>query len=113
MVFAEGVPPSQRTKQDFINIFRLKEDRLTFTSLDMMHLMRESRFKKLSLRTLKLRKMSIKNWLESSDLNMDTQARIYAMHVDSPQYFKDDYNMVITEDDCLIDMTVAIVVGVK
>jgi len=113
MVFAEGVPPSERTKQDFINIFRFKEDRLTFTSFDMMHLMRESRFKKLSLRVLKLKKMSIKNWLESSDLNMDTQARIYAMHVDSPQYFKDDYNMVITEDDCLIDMTVAIVVGVK
>jgi ubiquinone/menaquinone biosynthesis C-methylase UbiE len=113
MIFAEGVPPSQRTKQDFINIFRLKEDRLTFMPDDMKSLVVTSGFKPVATHLLKLRGMSIKNWLDSSDLDTDTQARIFAMHVDAPQYFKDDYDMVITDDDCLISMTVAIVVGAK
>lgn len=113
MVFAEGVPPSQRTKQDFINIFRLKENRLTFMPSDMQKLMTASGFHHISVSLLKLKKMSVKNWLDSSDLTTERQARIYAMHVDAPQYFKDDYDMVVTDDDCLISMTVAIVVGAK
>ena len=113
MVFAEGVPPSKRTKRDFVNIFRFKEDRLTFMPRDMENLMITSGLKPLTTTLLKLKRMSIKNWLDSSDLDTGSQARIYAMHVNAPQYFKDDYDMVITDDDSLISMTVAIVVGVK
>ena len=113
MVFAEGVPPSERTKQDFVRIFKQKEERRTFMPDDMEVMMLLAGFNRVKTRTIWLRRMSVRNWLESSDLDTDRQAQIYAMHVDACQNFKDDYNMVITEDDCLIDMRVAIVSGVK
>jgi ubiquinone/menaquinone biosynthesis C-methylase UbiE len=113
IVFAEGVPPSDRAKQDFIDIFKLKEQRLTFTPTEMEDLLLYSGFRNTKIEDLWLRQMSIRNWLESSDLDKEKQVIIYKMHTEAPQYLKDDYNMTITKKDCLIDMRIAIVSGVK
>jgi len=113
IVFAEGVPPSYRVRQDYIDIFELKEDRITFMPSDMRKLLSSAGFKIGSTKILWLRQMSIRNWVESGGVPKKVQDIIFAMHRDAPQYFKDDYNMTETDDDCLIDMRIAIIVGVK
>jgi len=113
MVFAEGVPPSDRTYQDFVNIFKLKEERLTFTPTNMRRILLCSGFTHIEIKDLWLRQMSVRSWLKNSDVDDVTQERIYRMHEAAPAYFQDDYNMTVTDDDCLIDMRIAVAIGVK
>lgn len=113
MVFAEGVPPSQRTKQDFIEIFKLKEKRVTFMPEDMVDLMVSVGFAVVSRQSLRLKRMSVRNWVCSGGTPKPAQKAIFLLHRNAPSYFKEDYRMVETEDDCLIDMRMEILTGVK
>ena len=113
IVFAEGPPPSRRTRQDFIDIFALKEDRITFMPSDMRKLLLSAGFKIVSTKNLWLRQMSIRNWVESGGVPKKVQDIIFAMHRNAAQYFKDDYHMTETDNDCLIDMKITIMTGVK
>lgn len=113
MVLVEGVPPSDEVKQDFIEIFKLKEERLTFMGEDLLRMMRGAGFEKVDLKHFVMKHMSVKNWLDKSGLPMDVREKIYTLHRDASPLFKECYNMVITPDDCHIDMKMAIVVGRK
>ncbi len=55
----------------------------------------------------------IKNWLENSGLPIETQEMIFAMHLEMDEKGKQDYNMIIEDGDCLIDMKFVILVGEK
>jgi len=113
MVFSEGIPPSPEVKQDYIEIFKLKEKRLTFMEEDLIALMRRAGFKNIQTEVLWLRKMSIRNWLVNSGLPQPIQDRIFELHVNAKDYFRRAYNMVEADRDCLIDMKMAILSGVK
>ena len=113
MVFSEGVPPNHEVKQDYIDIFKLKEDRLTFMENDLVRLMEVSGFRNIESRILWLSKMSVRNWLENSGLPQPTQDKIYRLHKNAEDYFKRAYNMTETEGDCLIDMKMVILTGEK
>ncbi|MBA7618394.1 hypothetical protein ES703_25720 [subsurface metagenome] len=113
MIFSEGVPPSQEVKQDYIEIFKLKEDRLTFMEDDLVALMENARFNNININIVWLREMSIKRWLISSGLPQDVQRKIFDLHVNAQDYFKTVYNMVETNGDCLIDMKMIILTGEK
>lgn len=113
MVFSEGVPPSHRTKQDYIDIFRLKEKRVTFMPDDMARLMLSAGFGIASRKCIWLRQMSMRNWVEGGGVSKANQEAIMQMRRNAPDYVKRDYNMTETKDDCLIDMKVAILVGTK
>lgn len=113
MILGEGVPPSKEVKEDYIEIFKLKEDRLTFYEEDLFSLMAKAGFKNIETHIVWLREMSVRNWLEKSGLPKSIQDKIYKMHVNAKEYFKSAYNMRITKKDCLIDMKMAILVGEK
>lgn len=113
MIFSEGVPPTKRVKKNYIEIFRLKEKRVTFYEEDLLYLMKKSGFKNIKLKTIYLKKMSVKNWLTNSGLPIATQDKIYRLHKDAADYFKKDYEMTETADDCLINMKMAILTGKK
>lgn len=113
MIFSEGVPPSKEVKVDYVEIFKLKEERLTFYEGDLFTLMENSGFKNIQLETLWLRQMSIRNWLDNSGLPQETQDKIFKLHVNAKDYFKEAYNMSIFNEDCFIDMKMAILVGEK
>ncbi|MFC2091173.1 class I SAM-dependent methyltransferase [Elusimicrobiota bacterium] len=113
MVFSEGVPASRRVKKDYIEIFKLKEKRATFYPEDLEDLMKKSGFRNVVSKVVWLRKMSVDNWLAGSGLPKPVQRKIYNMHKYADNYFKEDYNMVETKDDCLIDMKMVIVTGMK
>lgn len=113
MVFSEGVPPSPEVKQDYIEIFKLKEKRLTFMEEDLIALMQNAGFKNIKVDILWLRKMSVNNWLANSGMPDSTKDRIFGLHVGAGDYFKKAYNMVEADGDCFIDMKMAILVGEK
>lgn len=113
MIFSDGVPPTKRVKKDYIEIFRLKERRVTFYEEDLIRLMAQAGFKNIKLEILWLKKMSVRNWLVNSGLPQSIQDKIYRLHRDAQDYFKEDYNMKETADDCLIDMKMAILGGEK
>ncbi len=113
MVFAEGIPPSRAVLDDFIEIFKLKEERLTFMREDMIRLMKNSGFAKLQTKTMVMRRMSVRNWLENSGLTQAIQERIYQLHSNGSDVFKKAYNLKEHQGDCLIDMKLLVVGGIK
>lgn len=112
-ILSEGVPPCQKVKQDYIEIFKLKEERITFMPEDLVDLMDKAGFRKIKLSTFVMPMMSINNWLEKSGLPAKIQDKIFEMHICAPAYFKKAYNMKIIRGDCLIDIKYVILVGDK
>lgn len=113
MILSEGVPPTRRVKEDYVEIFRLKEKRLTFYEEDLVGLMKKGGFRDIKLKIIYLRKMSVRNWLTNSGIPRVIQEKIYQLHKNAADYFKKDYNMIETGNDCLIDMKMAILTGKK
>jgi len=113
MIFSEGVPPSEHVKPFYKKMFRLKEQRITFMDSDLISLMRNSGFSNIEEHIYWMRRTSIRNWLTNSGLPQKTQDKIYKMHIELDDDGKRDYNMVIENNDCLIDMKFIILVGEK
>ncbi|MBU0467661.1 MAG: class I SAM-dependent methyltransferase [Candidatus Omnitrophica bacterium] len=113
MVLSEGVPPSKRVRKQYVDIFKLKENRVTFYEEDLVGLMKDSGFKNIKVNTVLLKKMSVKNWLTKSGISKVNQEKIYMLHKNATDYFKEDYEMVETENDCLINMKMLILTGKK
>jgi len=57
--------------------------------------------------------MSVRNWLSNSSLPKHMQEKIYRLHKNAGDYFREDYNMIETANDCLIDMKMAILTAKK
>jgi hypothetical protein len=113
MVFSEGVPPSSDVKQDYIEIFKLKEERLTFMPDDLLRLMDGSGFRDIQSSAVLLERMSVRNWLGNSGLPTETQERIFLLHKNAGDHFKRAYDMVELDDDVLINMEMRILTGRK
>ena len=113
MVFSEGVPPSEGVKPFYTEMFKLKEDRLTFMEDDMIGIMEKSGFKNIKKEIYWSKESSIRNWLNNSGLPADTRDKIFNMHIELDEGGKQDYNMVIDNNDCFIDMKFVILVGEK
>ena len=113
MIFSEGVPPSVHVKPFYQEMFKLKEDRLTFMDSDLISLMRDSGFKDIQEMIYWSRGSSIKNWLENSGLSIDVQEAIFKMHLELDEQGKHDYNMIVKGGDCFIDMKFVILIGEK
>ena len=113
MILSEGVPPSRRVKKDYIEIFKLKEKRATFYEEDLVALMENSGFKGIRVEPVYLKEMSVRNWLANSGLTKMVQDKIYAMHKNAGDHFKEDYEMIEADNDCLINMKMLILTGIK
>lgn len=113
MVLSEGVPPIPEVKEDYKRIFKLKENRLTFTEEDLVSLMKNSGFKNIRVSVHIMKNFSVHDWLENSGLPKDKQNKIFEMHVNGSEIFKKAYNMKNVNGDCLIDIKNLILVGEK
>ena len=113
MIFSDGVPPSPEVKQDYIEIFKLKEKRLTFMEDDLVALMERGGFKNIQMKVVWLPRMSVNNWLSNSGLPQLIQDEIFGLHVNAKYHFKRAYNMVEANGDCFIDMKMPILRGEK
>jgi len=113
MILSEGIPPTKEVREDYMEIFKLKENRLTFYEEDLVNLMSISGFQEIKTDILTLRGMSIGNWLQNSGLPKKTQQKIFDLHVNAEDYFKEAYNMTTSKDDCFIDMKMCTLTGEK
>jgi len=113
MVLAEGIPPTSEVRQEYINIFKLKEKRLTFMEEELINMMRRSGFKDINVSQYIMKNFSVNNWLENSGLTKKKQDEIFKMHTMGSDMFKKAYNMKIIKDDCFIDVKNLILVGEK
>lgn len=113
MIFSEGVPPTPHVEPFYTEMFKLKEDRITFMDDDLVRLMRSAGFNKVTPMIFWVRGASIRNWLENSGLPLATQEKIFEMHLELDEQGKRDYNMKIEKNDCFIDMKFVILTGEK
>ena len=113
MIISEGIPPNPDLKEEYNEIFKLKEERLVFLEEDLVELMKKSGFRNIKVITHIMENFSVKNWLENGCLSKEKQDRIFEMHVTASDLFKKSYNMKIVNGDCLIDVKNLILVGEK
>jgi len=113
MILAEGVPPTLEIKPHFLKVFSIKEERITFMEEDLVRLLQNSGFQDICLVCVWQRQMSIRNWLDNSGLPKDKKDKIFSLYPEYEGLCKRAYNMTVTDDDFLIDMKQAIVIGRK
>jgi ubiquinone/menaquinone biosynthesis C-methylase UbiE len=113
MIFSEGVPPTPHVVPFYTEMFKLKEERITFMDADLERLMKNSGFRSIKKKLFWARRSSIRNWLENSGLPKATIEKIFRMHVALDSQGKKDYNMVLENNDCFIDMKFVILSGEK
>ena len=113
IVIAEGVPPNYRLKEDFIEIFKLKEKRHTFFEADLMKLVADAGFQRINVRTFFMDAISINNWLDHADLTRENIEKIKQLHRTASDYFKQAYRLREENGDIFIDMKHAVVSAEK
>jgi ubiquinone/menaquinone biosynthesis C-methylase UbiE len=113
LVLSEGVPPSEAVKDFYTEMFRLKEERITFMEEDLHRLVRDAGFRSVRTSIFWIRQASIRNWLENSGLPPSLQEQIFRMHLDLHEQGKRDYKMTVTASDCLIDMKFVVLTALK
>jgi ubiquinone/menaquinone biosynthesis C-methylase UbiE len=115
LIVAEGVPPSDDDEivDWFTEMFKLKEERRTFTSQEIAFYMKKNGFEDVEQVEYLMDDFSVKNWLENSGLEKDKQDKIMDMHVNASKNVKEVYQMRFTDDDCLIRIRNIITVGNK
>jgi len=112
LVFSEGVPPDERVKPQYDEVFKLKEERVTFMPEDIVSLLTLGGFRDIKHCVYWMRNMSVKEWLENSCIN-ENLGKIILLHTEADDHFKDVYNMRITPDDVYIDWKFIIATGIK
>lgn len=113
MVLSEGVPPSEHVKSFYTEMFKLKENRLTFMEEDLLGLMKKAGFRRIKKIIFYARQSSIRNWLSNSSLPRATQETIFKMHLSLDERGKKDYQMTLRGNDCFIDMKFVILTAEK
>ena len=112
---AEGVPPvdDPDVVEWYTGMFRLKEERRTFTPAMLVHYLEKNGFKNVACHEHYMDDFSIGNWIGNSGLDQGIQNEMMEIHRNAPQKIKDVYDMRITDDDCIIRSKSVIVVGDK
>lgn len=111
LVIAEPVCPAENIKDEYSEIFKLKDNRQIFTTDNLIEMLHEAGFQRVKASTFKVNKFSVKNWLGNNALSPEIQNKIFELHVTASSSFKKAFNMKITNDDCLISIKNSIVLG--
>ena len=112
-IICEGNPPDLNSVSFYKNMFRFKEDRITFLLDDLANLLIQQDFNMISSRTVILKDMSLNNWLEKSGLPYRNVDIIRKMHYDCDVLVQKAYNMKFVDNDILMDWKFSIVAGIK
>ncbi|OTA42062.1 MAG: hypothetical protein A6D92_01820 [Symbiobacterium thermophilum] len=111
LVIGEGIPPSPESVAHFTEVFSLKEERLVLLPEHLVQLLERAGFVDIRFRRYVMPQVSVRGWLERSDLSDALKARLLEMHRTTPPAVQRAYRTTITEDDVLVDFTFALVSG--
>ncbi|MBA7545555.1 2-methoxy-6-polyprenyl-1,4-benzoquinol methylase, mitochondrial [subsurface metagenome] len=112
-ILCEGNPPDRHSIPFYQEMFRFKEERITFLLDDMVNLLIRNGFQKVTSEAVILKKMSLNNWLDKSGLPFRNIDIIKTMHYECDVLIQKAYNMKFQNDDILMDWKFSIVSGVK
>ena len=115
IIVAEGLPPSDdpHVISWYSEMFKLKEDRLTFTEQDLTTRLARAGFRNVETYTYLMKGFSIGNWLANSGLPKQRQEEIMRLHRSADQKLRDAYCMRCVGEDCLIDAKNVVLAGQK
>jgi choline kinase/predicted SAM-dependent methyltransferase len=112
-IFCEGNPPDHHSIEFYKEMFRFKEDRITFLLDDMVNCLVRQNFQRITSTTVILKNISLDNWLAKSALPFRNVDIIRRMHCDCSNSVKRAYNMNFQNDDILMDWKFSVVSGIK
>jgi len=112
-ILCEGTPPNRHSTSFYENMFRFKEERITFLLDDLVDLLVRKGFQEIASRTIILKNMSLNNWLENSGLPFRNVDIIRKMHYDCDAFVQQAYNMRFQNNDILMDWKFSVVSGIK
>jgi ubiquinone/menaquinone biosynthesis C-methylase UbiE len=112
-IVCEGNPPDCNTVPFYKEMFRFKEDRITFLLDDMVNLLTKNGFEKVASRTIITKNMSLNNWLDKSGLPFRNIDIIKKMHYESSSQVQKSYNMKFIDNDILMEWKFSVVYGEK
>lgn len=115
IIVAEGMPPSDDPYviEWYTNMFKLKEERLTFSRKELTMRLKKVGFKNIKTSEYIMENFSIKNWLINSGLEQKQQDKILKIHLSADKIIQDAYNMQYVNEDCLVNTKNIILVGKK
>lgn len=115
IIVAEGVPPTDEAYviEWYANMFKLKEERLTFTCEGLLNKLEKIGFENIETHIYIMKNFSIKNWLINSGIEKEKQDEIMKMHLSADKKIQSAYNMQFINGDCLLDTKNVILVGKK
>lgn len=100
----EGIPPSDRAYDNWkeTNII-LEEDRVFNTPEMWINLFSQNNFKVSDIKTMAIKNLSTKKWLESRGESPETIERIIKLRKNMNNNLKKDWNARVTSDDVFVD----------
>ncbi len=112
-LLCEGNPPNRYAIPFYEDMFRFKEERITFLLDELVNLFIEQGFQEITSKTVILKGMSLNNWLENSGLPFRNIDIIKRMHYDCDLLIQKAYNMKFLNDDIRMDWKFSVVSGIK
>jgi SAM-dependent methyltransferase len=112
-VLCEGVPPDHLTRARYEEIFRLKEERHTFSEADLINLFDHAGFEDILVKPFFMRQVSLGNWLRNGALEPHAIAEIRRLHVEADDHFKRVYRLHERDGDVFMDWKFMFVSGRK
>lgn len=112
-IIVEPVCPSPDIRDAYSEIFKLKDSRQIFTEEDLIRITKKAGFENVKAVTFRVKKFSVRNWLDNNALESVVQDKIFELHVRGSEAFRRAYRMKIINGDCLIDIKNVVVVGEK
>ena len=113
-ILSEGIPPAPVAEPWYTEMFRVKEERLTFSQEILEDLLRRAGFVDVQTHIHWSPQVSIANWLENGDLSSDQRQELMRIHLEMPSEVRQAYSATFDSgNDVLLDMKFAIVVGTK
>ena len=113
MAVVEPVCPTDEIRDEYAEIFALKDGRNVLTEADIIGLMYRAGLVNLRVERFVTEGFSVRNWLENNALEVGVQDRLFEMHVTASEAVKRAYGMQITNGDCLINIQNVVVLGDK
>jgi len=111
LVICEGNPPSYRSLDFYKEMFFYKEDRNVFMETDLINLFVHNNFKDITTKTIITENMSLNNWIDNSGLPQRNIEIVKSLHYNCEEHVKNDYNMLVSEEDITMDWKFSIVTG--
>jgi len=112
-IVCEGNPPDCDTAAFYKEMFRFKEDRITFLLDDLVNLLARNGFGKVTSKTVITENMSLNNWLDKSGLPFRNIDIIKKMHYECDSQVQKAYNMKFVDKDILMEWKFSVVYGEK